>query len=567
MTKWNQITIVFFLAATAIVSAEDRHPPKTTAQPTGQTMLIGIGDSLTQGTADATDNSINTQHAYLQRVADALAQVLPLVYSAPLLDQNGRRLSPQQVPTNLGVDGADTWSIDGLTYYKRHGLQPPSPPDADAICDARGPAQLQSLYDKVLYPIDRLAGAPVSVMDSAAYLIQQHLNSSSQNRVALLVWIGNNDASTASLGEGGSNPTFLPIPLDLVGPELTPALRLLSNKAVQDGELSIEPYTMAAIDRNLTTPDDFDGQLHSLVDRLAADAPDPSRATMFLCTLPYYSSIGYLFDSEDIEYYLQKVNPAYQVPATFKRVAPPGEPILEPFAGDRISLLTFGMMYLLLDSGYSVDYVNGVLETNGMQRDGLVMSESEAAYIRARIDGFNATLHAAAAEHPEIVLIDIGNYINQAFAGDIHVVIGGKTLSRKWIRGSAFSFDGVHPGYTGHGLLANYLLPPIGAALGVNPPLYDLEAIQASDPYVDFDGDGFAPGPPYAGTGFAAALFFFKDPDDANASVEPVIPTDAWTQLSRAILKSLLDFPRLRAEAQKLGIAVGPAGTANSAGR
>lgn len=545
------------IAGIALASNPARHAtPRTQGGPmndgAGQTILIGIGDSLTQGTADATDNYIATQNAYLQRVADALGQVLPLRYSAPLLSLNGIRISPFQTPTNLGVDGADTWSIDGLTYYKRHGLVPPSPVDGDAYCDANGPRQLTSLYDKVLFPINRLAGEPVTVMDSAEYLLNQHLSASTANKAAVILWIGNNDSSTASLGEGGSHPTFLPLPLEQVDPELTPLLRALANQAIADGELSIEPYSIASIDRNLTTIDDFNGQLNYLVDRLAAAGPDPARVDLFLLTLPYYSSIGYLFDSEDIEYYLQKVDPAYTVPASFKRVAPPGQPILDPFAGDRISLLTFGFMYLLLDSGYSVDYVNSVLETNGVQRDGLVMSEAEAAHIRDRIDGFNDIIRSAAGAHPAITLIDIGDYINQAFAGDITIVVGDKTLSRKWIRGSAFSFDGVHPGYTGHALLANYLLERIGPVLGVSAAAYHLPAIQLSDPYVDFDGDGFAPGPPYEGSGFGEALFYFKDPDDSNASIGPVIPDDAWTQLSRAILKALLDFPRLRLEAERI---------------
>ena len=70
-------------------------------------------------------------------------------------------------------------------------------------------------------------------------------------------------------------------------------------------------------------------------------------------------------------------------------MAAPGAPIDDFFKGDRVSLLTFGFMYALLGTGYSVDYVNQVLEVDGHQRDGLVLSEEEQCFIMSRIDRYN----------------------------------------------------------------------------------------------------------------------------------------------------------------------------------
>ncbi|MBI1848261.1 MAG: hypothetical protein HYR86_14985 [Candidatus Rokubacteria bacterium] len=264
-------------------------------------------------------------------------------------------------------------------------------------------------------------------------------------------------------------------------------------------------------------------------------------AQLFLLTLPYYSSVGYLFDSDDLEYYLRKVNPRYVLPLSFKRVAPPGQPITDPTKGDRVSLLTFGFMYALLNSGYSVEYVNRALETNGQQRDGLVLSESEQAYIRTRIDAFNAAIRdAAAAYGPDAHIVEIGNYLNDALTGKTSIVIGGRTLTRKWIRGNSFSFDGVHPNYTGQALIANFVLGSLNATLGLAAPLHDLDATIAADPYIDRDGDGFAPGPGYAASGFNQLLFLFKDPNDASSASQVVLPPDVWQQISDILVQRLL---------------------------
>src|SRR5690606_33979314 len=107
----------------------------------------------------------------------------------------------------------------------------------------------------------------------------------------------------------------------------------------------------------------------------------------------------YLMDSDDLEFYLKKLNSAYAVPPTFKRASRPGPGSDSGRPGDRVSLLTFGFMYLLLDSGYPVSYVNRALEIDGAQRDGLVLSEAEQQLIQSRIDQFNETIKANARWH------------------------------------------------------------------------------------------------------------------------------------------------------------------------
>jgi hypothetical protein len=273
-------------------------------------------------------------------------------------------------------------------------------------------------------------------------------------------------------------------------------------------------------------------------------------------TLPYYSSIGYLMDSEDIEFYFRKINPAYSVPSSFKRVAPDGQPITDPLQGDRISLLTFGLMYALLDSGYSPSYVNGALEVNGQQRDGLVLSEAEQSQIRSRIDGFNATLRSVATSMgPNVHIVPAGEYLNDVLTGKTDIVINGKKFTRKWARGSSFSFDGVHPGYTGQALISNLILDKINSLLSIDAPLASLSSVLNTDPYIDHDNDGFTPGPDSPSSGIAELLFLFKDPDDTNPSIQVDLPPDVWSIIGRVILDEVTGRSvALKAEADRRGL-------------
>ena len=84
-------------------------------------VLISLGDSLTQGTMDATNNATTTLNAYMQKVYASLKQVSPVRFSQPLLDSREKRLMPFMLPTNLGVDGSDIYSLEGKEYYKRYG--------------------------------------------------------------------------------------------------------------------------------------------------------------------------------------------------------------------------------------------------------------------------------------------------------------------------------------------------------------------------------------------------------------------------------------------------------------
>ncbi len=521
------------------------------ADAAGPVVLIGLGDSLTHGTMDATNNWLNTLNAYLQRVASSLSTQLPLHFQQPLYDVHEERIRPFGTPTNLGVDGSDSFSMAGIEYGKRVGSDQ-NKRSFSLLAERVQPSQLSDDYDKVIYPINLLARRPMSQIGAASWLLEKDVLDQGIGNALVIFWIGNNDSSGAALGLGGKNPELFPLPFDQIATELKPELRLLLQLARSLNLASYEPYLQSAIERSLTDVADFEPQFNSLLDRLAAAGATSAIDTrIMVLTLPYYSAVGYLMDSEDIEYYLRKINPGYSVPAGFKRVAPDGEPIVDYLKGDRISLLTFGLLYTLLSTGHTPLEVNQVLE-----QDGLVLSEAEAQFVMARIDAFNQVIRdSVAARDDRFQLIDIGQFLNRALAGDLAIIVNGQRLTRKWIRGGAFSFDGVHPGYVGQTAVANFILGEINAAFGLNAPIYDLSPIHLTDPYIDRDGDGWASGPGYQPSGMNQFLFLFSDPNDADPAVQATLPPDVWDLISDILLEELLGNEQIREEARRRGLA------------
>lgn len=527
------IKCLVMVAAIAFLAVLPGHSFAATVQ------IIGLGDSLTQGTMNASKNMLNTVHAYLQKTVQSLSTIFPFQFSQPIYGFLEHRLLPFAIPSNLGVDGADIFSIEGIEYFKRVGASS-SFISNKYLCNSTLPYQFQNDYDKVLYPLNLIAGKPVSQIDAALTLMNRQAAISDDAYSLIFLWIGNNDSSVAALGSGGSNPSYLPIPLDAISPEISPQLRILLKTGQALGYLNFGPYTPKAINRNLTDVTDFTDQLNHILERLQSEnSLSDGHTLIMLMTLSYSSAVGYLFDSEDLEFYLRQVNPAYTVPPTFKRVAPPEGAITAPFSGDRVSFFTFAFMDALLQSGYSVDYVNTILEKEGVQQDGLILSESEQQLIMSRIDSFNQAIKTASQTFPNVYLIDVGAYLNATLSGATLIKIGDKVLSRKWSRGSVFSLDGAHPGYTGQALIANYLLGEMNRMFQLNAPLIDLEKTLASDPYVDKDGDGWAPGPGYPASGLTELIFMFTDPNDTNPSVRAVLPPNVWDQISGILLQKL----------------------------
>lgn len=536
MSKKERGCILFFFLAWLAISAiifslpaagQERLPARKSSFRTSswlflpRTTLLAVGDSLTQGTRDATNNYYHLQNAYLQKVASKLSLVLPLKFNQAWLDVNGNRLNPLTVPSNLGIDGEDIFSVEGYEYYKRAGSNS-NYISSEYLCDRLQPYLFTDLHDKVLYPINLLAGKPVSQIDALIW----HLNHRTGPAIVIF-WVGNNDAALSTLGLGGKNPQYFPIPFDQIKDKLKPVVSYLLNYGKNQGAIAFDPYTAAHIEHNLTDSSDFRDQLNRLVTRINLNR---AGVHYFLLTYPYYQEVGYLMGNDDLEFYLSKLG--YSIPESFN---------------GRISLLTFFCLYALAREG-EVGRIPLILSN-----DGLVMSGDEPGKIQNRIDSFNALILSLNGR-PNVHIVQAGEKLNEALSTGLPV--NSRTLTRNWGRGGSFSLDGVHPGHTVHAHIANILLEEINKALGLNAPLWDLASVLTSDPYIDLDGDGWVAGPDLPASGRTKILYLFKDYQEGvsgPAVVDTMSPADVWSLISDALLEEILGISLIRAEAERIG--------------
>ena len=75
----------------------------------------------------------------------------------------------------------------------------------------------------------------------------------------------------------------------------------------------------------------------------------------------------------------------------------------------------------------------------------------------------------------KVHLIDIGPWLTDMLTGGESFETGGRSFTGKWGRGGWFTLDGVHPGYTGHALIANKIIENLNEALGLHAPHDDHE--------------------------------------------------------------------------------------------
>jgi hypothetical protein len=534
ISRWIQVYGLCVLLAGGVLgsspetAAAGMSEPDKPDYPSAKVLLLGVGDSLTQGTMDAFNTKMHTKKAFLHLVSKRLRRAgMPIKFVQPFLDRQGLRLKPSAVPTNLGVDGEDIFSLVGLEYGKRAGTSENFLSE-EYVCDQPSPQMFSDMHDQVLYPINLQAGKAVTQMDALIW----HLNHRA-GRAVVCFWVGNNDSGLAALGLGGKNPEFLPIPYSHLKHKLKPSLQVLLEYGKNRGDLAFGPFSPQSIARNLTDRKDFITQYNEILLRLNSEA-DLGTCDIFVCTFPYYCDIGYLFDRQDLSYYLD--TPQYRVPQI----------------NGKVSLLTFICLYALLMDG-ETQVVDQIL----LGEDDLVLSTSgskEYKAIKSRIRAFNRCVKSL----PGVHVISTGEKLNLLFKKGLDV--DGITLARNWGRGGAFSMDGVHPGHTVHAHIANLVLDRMNTEWGESAALYDLPSILKKDPYVDHDGDGWVKGPSIEGYGRTRILYLFKDTDGdkgtdplGQAVIDGMRSEDIWNLISDALLEEIVDIPAIQAEAVRLG--------------
>lgn len=97
--------------------------------------------------------------------------------------------------------------------------------------------------------------------------------------------------------------------------------------------------------------------------------------------------------------------------------------------------------------------------------DSAVLSASEAATIRARVDAYNNVIRAVANERGAALVDANAELTNLAVRG---VTVGGVTYTSAFLTGGVFSYDGVHPSAFGYAFVANLFIAAINEKFGTD---------------------------------------------------------------------------------------------------
>jgi lysophospholipase L1-like esterase len=101
---------------------------------------------------------------------------------------------------------------------------------------------------------------------------------------------------------------------------------------------------------------------------------------------------------------------------------------------------------------------------NGQPLPGsVVLTASEAANVRARVNQYNAVIQAVANERGA-ALVDVNSQLTQLATTGVNV--GGITYTSAFLKGGVFSYDGVHPTRFGYAFIANLFIDAIDNKFG-----------------------------------------------------------------------------------------------------
>jgi hypothetical protein len=106
--------------------------------------------------------------------------------------------------------------------------------------------------------------------------------------------------------------------------------------------------------------------------------------------------------------------------------------------------------------------------------DSQVLTASEAASLRAAVEGYNEAI-SAAADLNGAALVDLhGLFARLAARG---YDFQGVHYSTAFVSGGLFSLDGVHPTDFASGLIANAMIDAVNAKFGASVPVVDLQEV------------------------------------------------------------------------------------------
>ncbi len=281
----------FLLLALTLLGCDLLNPGAKTVDPedtdtdTGSALTlpkfnyIALGDSLTMGVQDGTANSYTQPYSYAVFVAKQVSKAYGTGLTMPLLEVDGSRKNPDNVPTILGVSGEDSASLSGS---KASATEAPA---ADA-----------PLHERILFPIADAEhhNGETSQLDAAVWLAETWKDGEDTIPKIITLWIGNNDVLGAVLKDGNEN------------------------------------YTAAAINEAMTSPEEFRANLEPAFTALAETG-----AKVFIGNIPEIPQIAYLVSPATVHAWTGKTIPTAKVPAGAKISLPAALYLYDDFLKDK----------------------------------------------------------------------------------------------------------------------------------------------------------------------------------------------------------------------------------------
>lgn len=195
--------------------------------------------------------------------------------------------------------------------------------------------------------------------------------------------------------------------------------------------------------------------------RLAANAIAASGAKMAIANIPDVTSIPFV----------TTVSRFVPNPQTGQPVIISGQPV--PLIGPNGPLQAGD--FVLLTATTELSQGRGIPAALGGSgqplSDSAVLSASEAATIRARVNAFNTIIRNVANEKGA-AFVDVNATLTDLAAHGFNV--GGVTYSSAFLTGGVFSYDGVHPTAFGYAFVANLFIDAINDKFNDDIPLVDL---------------------------------------------------------------------------------------------
>ena len=396
---------------------------------------IAVGNSLTSGYADGTLYRSGQQNSYPSILARQFAAVGGGDFRQPLLNSESGYPSAKRV---LGVS-ADCKGVVGLGPILFPGSRADTTGDATNIA-AAGP--YNNLGVPGLRAIDFLApgyaviakailGAPWAsrffdnpATDRPLDMVKR------SNPTFFTAWIGNNDVLLYALNGGTGSPIGIS-PAGTFSVAVDSVVDALTAHGAKGALINIPDVT--AIPYFITVP------YNGLVLTRQGQVDSLNFA---------YSGTGITFSFGPNAFVIQDLT----VPLIQRRKIKAGEFVLLTVPQDSIKCAGWGT-------------VKPIPAT-------YILDEAEVAAVNSATASYNGIIQSKAAA-AGLAYVDMNTYLKTLTAG---VVFNGVTFNTVFVKGGAFSLDGVHLTPRGYALAANEIIRMINAWYGASVPIADVNA-------------------------------------------------------------------------------------------